>query len=204
MRAFWKGPREAATSDRLEALEAQMSVLADENRRLREQAVIRRSEPYIPKHCTVGERSIIDPSAALWTGSAERAISIGTDCTVRRGAEWTGPITVGNRTVFNRDSYLRANVTIGDRVNIGSFARFVTDSHQLGGTYRRAGKGSFPPIVVGDGAWIGVSVTILGGVTIGEGAVVAAGAVVTKDVPPHTLVGGVPAKIIRELDPTAP
>lgn len=55
------------------------------------------------------------------------------------------------------------------------------------------------PVVIGNGVWIGANVTILGGVNIGDGAVVAAGAVVTKDVPAKTLVGGVPAKIIKQL-----
>lgn len=52
--------------------------------------------------------------------------------------------------------------------------------------------------MIHDNVWIGTRATILKGVTIGEGAIVAAGAVVTKNVPPHTLVGGVPAKIIKE------
>lgn len=53
------------------------------------------------------------------------------------------------------------------------------------------------PIMIGDHVWIGFGATILGGVTIGDGAIVAAGAVVTKDVPPKALVGGVPAKVLR-------
>ena len=53
------------------------------------------------------------------------------------------------------------------------------------------------PIVVGDHVWIGMNVTVLKGVTIGEGAIVAAGSVVNKDVPPHCLVGGVPARVIK-------
>lgn len=55
------------------------------------------------------------------------------------------------------------------------------------------------PIVIGDRAWIGANATILTGVTIGENAVVAAGSVVTKDVPANCLVGGVPAKVIKEI-----
>lgn len=54
-------------------------------------------------------------------------------------------------------------------------------------------------VVIGDSCWIGTNATILGGVTIGDGAVVAAGAVVTKDVEPHTLVGGVPARVLKRL-----
>ena len=55
-------------------------------------------------------------------------------------------------------------------------------------------------IVIGNDVYIGVNCTILGGVTIGDGAVVAAGAVVTKDVPPHTVYGGVPAKLIKNKE----
>ena len=56
------------------------------------------------------------------------------------------------------------------------------------------------PTTIGRNAWVGVNVTILPGVIIGEGSIVAAGAVVTKDVPPHTLAAGVPAKVIKQLD----
>jgi maltose O-acetyltransferase len=56
---------------------------------------------------------------------------------------------------------------------------------------------TYKPIVIGDYAWIGMRATILGGVTIGEGAVVMAGATVTRDVPPYAVVGGVPARVIR-------
>jgi acetyltransferase-like isoleucine patch superfamily enzyme len=54
------------------------------------------------------------------------------------------------------------------------------------------------PVTIGDHVWLGTRAIILKGVTIGDGALVAAGAVVTKDVPPKTLVGGVPARVIRE------
>ena len=54
------------------------------------------------------------------------------------------------------------------------------------------------PVIIKDNAWIGMSAIILKGVTVGEGAIVAAGSVVTKDVPPHTIVAGVPAKVIKK------
>lgn len=55
----------------------------------------------------------------------------------------------------------------------------------------------FAPVIIKDNAWIGMSAIILKGVTVGEGAIVAAGSVVTKDVPPHTIVAGVPARVIK-------
>lgn len=110
---------------------------------------------------------------------------------------------VGTAVFINRDVYIRPNTTIGNRVNIGPFVRLITDAHEVGTAYRRAGAVSYDPITIGDGAWIGASVTVLPGVNIGKGAIVAAGAVVVSDVPPHTLVGGVPAAKIRELpDPS--
>ena len=58
---------------------------------------------------------------------------------------------------------------------------------------------TFKPIHIEDKVWLGANVTILQGVTIGEGAIAAAGAVVTKDVEPKTVVGGIPAKLIKRL-----
>jgi acetyltransferase-like isoleucine patch superfamily enzyme len=64
-------------------------------------------------------------------------------------------------------------------------------------TIRQQGFESAGPIVIGDEAWLGCMVTVLDGVTIGKGAIVAAGSVVTKDVPDYAVVGGIPAKILR-------
>lgn len=112
---------------------------------------------------------------------------------LRRGAEIVGPVTIGEGCSFNRDVYIRANVTFGKNCNIGAFARFITDTHAVSGSDRRAGRVSFPGISIGDGTWVGAGVTVLGGVIVG------AGAVVTKDVPANTVVGGIPARVIRSL-----
>ena len=71
--------------------------------------------------------------------------------------------------------------------------------HPLDPAERRRGIGLPDPVTVGNDVWIGGGVTILPGVTIGDGSVIGAGSVVTHDVPPHTLVAGNPARIIREL-----
>lgn len=93
----------------------------------------------------------------------------------------------------------KADITIGTCCDLGHGIEFIVGSHELGSQERRAGKGIARPIVVGNGCWIGAKSIILGGVTIGNGAIVAAGAVVTRDVPANTLVAGVPAVIKKEL-----
>lgn len=95
---------------------------------------------------------------------------------------------------------LGASITIGDRVAFGHQVLLMTNSHEIGGMDRRAGDLTAEPIVIEDGAWIGARATILPGVVIHEGAVVASGALVTKDVPANTVVAGVPARVVRQLE----
>ena len=88
-------------------------------------------------------------------------------------------------------------VTIGDGCQIGHNVVFATLNHGLSPEKR---KSTCPaPIVLGKNVWVGSNATILQGVTIGDNAVVAAGAVVTKDVAANTIVGGVPAKFIKAI-----
>lgn len=89
-------------------------------------------------------------------------------------------------------------ITIEDHVLIGPKVNLITENHPLDPVSRRALI--CKPIVIKRNAWIGAAATILPGVTIGENAVVAAGAVVTKDVPDNVIVGGVPAKVIKKLN----
>ncbi len=110
-------------------------------------------------------------------------------------------LTVGRECWFNVGVLLNlgAEVTIGDRVAVGHQVMILTDTHPIGPPERRAGPVFARPVHIGDGAWLGTRALVLPGVEIGAGAVVAAGAVVTKDVPPNVLVGGVPARVLREL-----
>jgi acetyltransferase-like isoleucine patch superfamily enzyme len=89
-------------------------------------------------------------------------------------------------------------ITIEDEVLIGPKVNLITENHPLDPADRRALITK--PIVIKRKAWIGAAATILPGVTIGENSVVAAGAVVSKDVPDNTIVGGVPAKVLKNLD----
>jgi maltose O-acetyltransferase len=93
-----------------------------------------------------------------------------------------------------------APVTIGNHVTFGPGVTIVTGTHELSDPCHRAGVLLPRPVVIDDGAWLCLGAMILPGVTVGKGAVVAAGAIVTKDVPPHTLVGGNPARVIRLLE----
>jgi len=96
-------------------------------------------------------------------------------------------------------THTEAPILIGERCDIGPGVEFVTGGHVTGTTSRRAGLGTAKPIVVNDGCWIGAGSLILGGVNIGSGVVVAAGAVVTHDVPTDVLVAGVPAIVKKQL-----
>ncbi len=92
-----------------------------------------------------------------------------------------------------------AGITIGRFAQIGPNVGFHTVSHSLDFERGKARPSTEKPILIEDHVWIGAGAMIMGGVIIGRGSVVAAGAVVTKDVPPLTLVGGVPAKTIRQI-----
>ena len=93
-----------------------------------------------------------------------------------------------------------APVYIGDDVMIGPNTLITTVGHPLSPKARKERHGICKPVHIGNNVWIGGNVTVLPGVNIGDNAVIAAGAVVTKDVPANCVVGGVPAKIIKELE----
>jgi maltose O-acetyltransferase len=115
-----------------------------------------------------------------------------------------GHVAVGSQTWVgpncNFYTHPDAPISIGDRCDIAPDVSFVTGSHEIGSADRRAGAGWAKLIHIGDGCWIGTRVMLLGGVCVGRGSIVAAGAVVTKDVPENSLVGGVPARLIRQLE----
>lgn len=93
----------------------------------------------------------------------------------------------------------QGGITIGDGSLIGHQAVLATLNHDFSPAKR--GDTIPAPIVIGKKVWLGARVTVLQGVTIGDNAIVAAGSVVTKDVPPNTIVAGVPARIVRTIDP---
>ena len=137
----------------------------------------------------IGAASLLAGSVRLTgSGRARTLLSIG------RGCYLTGPLHID----------LTAPVHIGDRVYMGYDVMLITADHELGESAQRCGRRVFREIHVEDGVWIGSRAVILAGVRLGRGSVVAAGAVVTRDVAPDTMVGGVPARLVRDLeDPVA-
>lgn len=111
-------------------------------------------------------------------------------------------IHIGNDFVMNFNGVILdiAPVYIGNHVMIGPNTMICTVNHPLDFQGRRDNLGIAKEVRIGDDVWIGGNCTILPGVTIGNRVVVAAGAVVTKNIPDDSLVAGVPAKVIRKLN----
>lgn len=107
-------------------------------------------------------------------------------------------ISIGRNVVISYDITCMSvgGITIEDNVLIAAGVKILTNNHDPADRAVLTAK----PVVIKRGAWVGAGATILPGVTVGENAVVAAGAVVTKDVEANTVVGGVPAKVIKTLN----
>jgi maltose O-acetyltransferase len=116
---------------------------------------------------------------------AQRKLRIGASCMINDGCRFdTG-----------------SPITIGDRVFLGHDTTVLTTTHDVGPHDQRCHGVRSESVSIGDGTWIGTNALILPGVHVGAGCVIAAGAVVTESVPDDTLVGGVPARPLRKLDP---
>lgn len=128
---------------------------------------------------------------------------IGERCTVQPSfrCDYGYNIFLGDDVFINYDTVILdgAHVTIGNRVFIGPQCGFYTAIHPFSVSERNLGLERALPITIHDNVWIGGKVCILPGVTVGEGAVVGAGSIVTKDVPPYTVVAGNPARVIKTL-----
>jgi acetyltransferase-like isoleucine patch superfamily enzyme len=135
----------------------------------------------------IGPRTLIMSAFTVIGGSAASTrLAIGSDCFLNHGC------------VFDA----AAEIDIGDRVSLGVGVLITTSAHAIDHPAQRAGTLEPHPVHVGAGAWIASSAVLLPGVVIGDGAVVCAGAVVTRDVPSHSMVAGVPARVIRRLEST--
>ena len=127
---------------------------------------------------------------------------------IGEGSKIVGPIEVTGKLIVGENCWIGKNfkvngngtVTIGDNCDIAPEVTFQTGGHAIGNRQRRAGDGKIFNQSVGDGTWIGGRATILNETKIGESCVIAGCACVIGDVPNNSLVGGVPARLIRVLD----
>jgi acetyltransferase-like isoleucine patch superfamily enzyme len=126
---------------------------------------------------------------------------IGTFVEVQKGAK------IGSRCKISSHTFICEGVTIEDEVFIGHGVMFTNDlfprATAAGGTLQTEADWTCIKTLVERGASIGSNATILCGITIGEGALIGAGSVVTKNVPPHSVVAGNPARVIKTLKPAS-
>jgi acetyltransferase-like isoleucine patch superfamily enzyme len=112
-----------------------------------------------------------------------------------------GDVIIGDYTRIGLHNTIIGPVTIGSHVNLAQGITITALNHNFSDAEKRIDEQGVntTPVVIEDDIWIGANAVILPGVTIGQHSVVAAGAIVTKDVPPHSLVAGVPAKVIKQI-----
>ncbi len=137
----------------------------------------------------------------LYGCSIDDNTKIGTFVEIQKNA------SIGKNCKISSHTFICEGVSIEDNVFVGHNVTFINDKHPRSvnedGTMQSESNWEVIETFVKKGASIGSSSTILCGVTIGENAIVGAGAVVTKDVPPNTIVAGVPAKVIKKITATA-
>ena len=109
-------------------------------------------------------------------------------------------VSVGDNVYIGRNCYLDGDIEIGDNVLLASYVAIVGGDHRfdiLNTPIRETGREHWKKTIIEADAWIGHGAILINGIRVGSGSIVAAGSVVTKDVPAHVIVGGNPAKFIR-------
>ena len=146
----------------------------------------------------VGRGCYLAPSAAI-IGRPGSSLTLGDSCFVAAHSYVTDGVRLGNDCSLNPFVTLRGKVTGGDGIRIGAYTCMVGFNHGYADTetpiHRQAHTSQ--GIVLGDDVWVGAHVTVIDGVRVGSHTILAAGAVVTKDVPDYAIVGGNPARVIR-------
>ena len=150
-----------------------------------------------------GRHSVIHHSARLDT-PPYRKFSLGNYSVIESFAcinNAVGDVMIGDHTRIGLHNTIIGPVIIGNHVNLAQGITVTALNHIFEDSKKRIDEQgvSTNPVVIEDDIWIGANAVVLPGVTIGHHSVVAAGAVVTKDVPPHSLVAGVPAKVIKQI-----
>jgi maltose O-acetyltransferase len=152
----------------------------------------------LPSYAFGGLRVRLLRFAGVRVGSSS---GIGGSLWVAGGPDAASRLSIGDRCFVNDGCRFDtcAPITLEDDVHIGHDVAVLTATHEIGEPELRAGRNLGLPVKIERGSWIGARATILPGVTIGAGSIVAAGAVVDRSVGPSMLVGGVPARPIKAL-----
>lgn len=125
----------------------------------------------------------------------------GTNVNIEKGAHFSSEVSLGDNSGIGINCEIAPGVTIGNDVMMGPDCKIYTTNHGMERTdipMWKQESTSVEPVVIGNDVWIGARVIILPGVHIGDGSVIGAGSVVTKDVEPYSVVAGNPAKLIRK------
>lgn len=137
----------------------------------------------------------------LRTAWAKRIIAnCGSNVNVERNASFSPALSIGDNSGIGINCEVYGPVVIGKDVMMGPEVVIYTGGHchnRVDVPMREQGDSEVCPVIIGNDVWIGRRAMIMPGVTIGDGCVIAAGAVVTKDIPPYSIAGGVPARVVR-------
>ncbi|HEY3254121.1 MAG TPA: acyltransferase [Polyangiaceae bacterium] len=156
---------------------------------------------FLPRHQAQATRARLLSWAGFRVGEGTRLAGFPK---LNGGSNLFSNLSIGRDCEIDADCVLDLGerITIGDRVTLSPGVMILTSTHELDIREHRAGPVQLSPVSIGDGAWLGPRCVILPGVTLGAGAIVNPGAVVNKDVAPHTRVGGIPATQLDVLKPS--
>ncbi len=171
--------------------------------RINERRIWLRLAPSVEGTIAWGVEMVVHPDSDIVVG-ASSFIGHGTVLAVRPGEKGAGSLHVGRETYIGEYNNLRAvgsEIRIGDHCLISQFVSLIANGHAYERRDRGVGEQGVSDrcgLVVGNDVWIGCQAVVLPGVMVGEGAVIAAGSVVTHDVAPYTVVAGSPARPVGE------